>query len=186
MKKVPGFTQFCELLRSPEVLLQNFTAAAILAVVKVVTAVSLGALVFSGPLSGYLSTGIGLFLIGNVVGGLLLASGSSFKAIVGGPRSGQAPIFATMALAIAATMEGQPEESIVATVVVSILVATIVTGLVLMLLGWARLGNMVRYIPYPVMGGFFAGLGYLLVAGGVSVTLGDIHVGEGWTQFFSF
>ena len=88
MKKVPGFTQFCELLRSPEVLLQNFTAAAILAVVKVVTAVSLGALVFSGPLSGYLSTGIGLFLIGNVVGGLLLASGSSFKAIVGGPRSG--------------------------------------------------------------------------------------------------
>jgi SulP family sulfate permease len=43
------------------------------------------------------------------------------------------------------------------------MVTTLVTGLFLLLLGRLKLGNLVRYIPYPVTGGFFAGIGYIFV-----------------------
>ena len=32
-------------------------------------------------------------------------------------------------------------------------------------LGFLRLGSLVRYVPYPVIGGFLAGTGWLLVSG---------------------
>ncbi|KAA3632763.1 MAG: STAS domain-containing protein [Proteobacteria bacterium] len=168
------FASFVDSIRKPGILLPNLTAAVLLAVVKLTTAISLGALVFSGSLAPYLPTGIGLFLVGTAVGGILTAAGSGFKAVIAGPRSGQAPILAVMASAVAVTMAGQPGESVAATAVASILVATIFTGLVLFALGWAKLGVMVRYIPYPVMGGFFAGLGFLLLKGGIVVTLGSV------------
>jgi len=161
-------------LLSTDNLFPNLVAATLLAVVKLTSAISLGALVFSGALAPYLPTGIGLFLVGFAIGGLLIAGGSGFKAIVAGPRGGQAPILASMAAAIVLSMSGQAEESIVATVVAAILVSTVVIGVMLFLVGWARLGVLVRYIPYPVMGGFFAGLGYLLLEGGIVVTLGSV------------
>ena len=49
-----------------------------------------------------------------------------------------------------------------ATVIAAFMVTTLVTGLFL-LLGRLKLGNLVRYIPYPVTGGFFAGIGYIFV-----------------------
>jgi SulP family sulfate permease len=38
-----------------------------------------------------------------------------------------------------------------------------------MLLGAFKLGNLIRFLPYPVMGGFLAGTGYLLTVGGISI-----------------
>ncbi len=36
-------------------------------------------------------------------------------------------------------------------------------GISLWMLGFFRLGRLVRYVPYPVIGGFLAGTGWLLV-----------------------
>ncbi len=167
-------SSFITSIISPQILLPNATAAALLAVMNVTTAISVAALVFSGPLSPYLSTGIGLFLIGSAIGGVLVAAGSSYKAVIAGPRSGQAPIVASLVAAIALAMQGQPGEAVIATAVAAILAATLFIGVVLFGLGWAKLGMLARYIPYPVMGGFFAGLGFLLFKGGVLVALGPI------------
>ena len=40
-------------------------------------------------------------------------------------------------------------------------------------LGTFRLGTMVRYVPYPVIGGFLAGTGLLLIDGAVNVMAGN-------------
>jgi len=53
------------------------------------------------------------------------------------------------------------------------MVTTLVTGLFLLLLGRLKLGNLVRYIPYPVTGGFFAGIGYIFIQGGLTVASGQ-------------
>ncbi len=152
---------------------------------NVTTAISVAALVFSGPLAAYLSTGIGLYLVGSTVGGVLVAAFSGFKAVIAGPRSGQAPIVASLAAGVVLAMQGQPIEAIAATTVAAILAATLFISVVLFGLGWAKLGGMVRYIPYPVMGGFFAGLGFLLLKGGVLVTLGPIVSLETPSSFLS-
>ena len=169
-----AFGSLFEALRSPKILLPNFTAAVLLAVMNITTAISIAALVFSGPLIASFGNGIGIFLIGSVLGGVLVAAGSGYKAVLAGPRSGQAPIVASMAAGIALTMQGQPDEVIGATVIAAILSATVFIGVVLFIIGKAKLGGMARYIPYPVMGGFFAGLGFLLFKGGIFVSLGSL------------
>lgn len=185
MERKTSLSSFVESISKPNILLPNVVAAAVMAVMNVTTAISIGALVFSGSLAPYLTTGIGLYLVSTIVGGLLIAMLSGYKAVIAGPRSGQAPIVASLAAGIALTMQGQPDAEIVATVVAGILATTIFIGIILYAIGWAKLGGMVRYIPYPVMGGFFAGLGYLLVKGGILVTLGPLVSTADLSSFLS-
>ena len=42
-------------------------------------------------------------------------------------------------------------------------------GLFMLLMAKFKLGNLVRFIPHPVIGGFLAGIGWLLLKGGIGV-----------------
>ena len=44
-----------------------------------------------------------------------------------------------------------------------------------MLLGYLRAGGLIRYLPYPIVGGFMAGLGWLIVNAGFGILL-DIRL----------
>ena len=48
------------------------------------------------------------------------------------------------------------------TVIAATVGRTLATGLTFALLGVFKLGNLVRYVPYPVVGGFLGGTGWLL------------------------
>ncbi len=50
---------------------------------------------------------------------------------------------------------------------------SLLTGAVLYLPGRFRLGNLSRFIPYPVVGGFLSGSGWLLVLGSLRVMTGE-------------
>jgi len=168
------FQSFVTSLLTPGILFRSLSAAAVLAVLNVATAVSIGTLVFSGALTPFVSLGIGLFLVATAFAGFMIPATSGYKALLAGPRAGQSPIFAAMAAAIALTMQGQPIETIAVTVVAAILVTTLIVGTFMFTVGFARMGTMARYIPFPVMGGFFAGLGYLLTKGGITVAAGPL------------
>lgn len=157
-----------------DVILQQISAAAVLAILNIATAVSIGTLVFSGPLAPAVSVGIGAYLIATAMSGCLVPAFSGYKAMISGPRSGQAPIFAAMAAAIASGMAGTDPEVIAVTVVAAMLTTTVIVGLFMYAVGAARMGSVARYIPFPVMAGFFAGLGFLLTRGGVAVAVGPI------------
>jgi SulP family sulfate permease len=58
------------------------------------------------------------------------------------------------------------------TVIAATLIVTILCGVVFATLGTFRLGNLVRFVPYPVVGGFLAGTGWLLLKGGIYVASG--------------
>src|SRR5262249_42415946 len=58
------------------------------------------------------------------------------------------------------------------TVLIGLVAGTLLTGLVLYLLGALRAGRRMRFLPYPVMGGFLAASGWLLMAGSVRVMTG--------------
>ncbi len=167
-----AFASFINSLTSPNILLPNLMAALILGVLNIATALAIGTLIFSGPLAPYQTMGIGLFLISTLVGGVLVPAASGYKAIASGPRSGQAPIFAAMAASVVVVMGEAPAENMAVTVVVTLLIATVLIGVFLFVVGFAKIGAMVRYIPFPVMGGTFAGLGFLLIKGGILVALG--------------
>jgi SulP family sulfate permease len=63
-------------------------------------------------------------------------------------------------------------EDKLATVLAAIAFTTLLTGVFFWTLGYFNLGGLVRFIPYPVLGGFLAGTGWLLLQGSFSVMTG--------------
>ncbi|HEX7918662.1 MAG TPA: SulP family inorganic anion transporter, partial [Gemmatimonadales bacterium] len=53
-----------------------------------------------------------------------------------------------------------------------LLVATFLAGLILIAMGWARLGGVIKFIPYPVTIGFTAGIAVIIFTGQVRDLLG--------------
>jgi sulfate permease, SulP family len=68
-------------------------------------------------------------------------------------------------------LPGAYHETFLTLVAVS-MVATFITAVFLLVLGRMKLGNLVRFVPYPVIGGFLAGTGWLLFKGGMGLLVG--------------
>ena len=163
------------------------TAGGVAGVLEVVLATSLAALVFSGELAENRGAGIGLAIFGGAVVMLVIAMFSSVPFSVGSIQDTTATIIALLAARI--TADVRPDDAFL-TVVLAVAVTTVVAGLFFFVLGTLRLGDLVRYVPYPVIGGFLAGTGWLLVKGAFGVltdvsvsmaTLGDV-AGE-WAKW---
>jgi SulP family sulfate permease len=152
----------------------GITAGLVTGLIVIVFSISLATLIFSGEMSTYVSRGIGLFLFGGFVLSLILAFLGSMPGTAIGPQDGPAALIAVAAGGIAASLIGTVEpDSIFSTVVAAIVISSLATGLVFFLIGYFKLGNLVRYIPYPVVGGFLAGTGWLLTRGAIEVMTGE-------------
>ena len=151
----------------------NIVSGALIALVNISVAISVAALLFAQTDSRLMVPGIAILLIGTFVPGL---GGSLFrdhKAVICSPRNGLVPLFAVMVTSIYASFGNQYSIGAETTIIVAIMVTTMITGLFLLLLGRMKMGNLVRYIPYPVTGGFFAGIGYIFIQGGLTVASGQ-------------
>ena len=154
----------------PNRLLLSLTAGLVSGIVTVIVEISLGTLIFSGDLSAFVSNGIGLMLFGAFVVGIVGAVTSSFSGTVIVPQDSPAVVLALMAAVIASDMPaGAMPDDIFFTVVAAIIVSSLLAGAFFLALGSFKLGSLIRYVPYPVVGGFLAGTGWLLVKGAVSV-----------------
>jgi SulP family sulfate permease len=130
----------------------------------------MAALIFSGPLASHVAAGIGLALFGGIVSSLAVALLGSLPGSVGGIQDAPAAIMAVMAGAIVAAMpDSASDEAAFVTVAATMAVTALLTGACLLAMGQFRLGNLVRFLPYPVVGGFLAGTGWLLFSGGLSM-----------------
>lgn len=153
----------------PSVLLPSLTAGLINAVILISVEISLAALIFSGDLSQFLPRGIGIMLLGTVIVTIIIALTSSLVNMVGVPQDTPAALMALMTAGVAATLRGQDPEAVYSTAVGAIMLGSLLTGILFLILGWFKLSGFARYVPYPVVGGFLAGTGYLLVKGSLGV-----------------
>jgi sulfate permease, SulP family len=154
----------------PDRLIPALLAGILIGALEIALSVSFGSLIFSGDLSPYLSRGIGMGLFSGTVGLIVVTLLASHPAIIGGNQDAPAAIVAIMASAIVAVIS--TGATLFATVAVMVALTTLVTGLFMLSLGVFKLAGLVRFLPYPVAGGFLAGTGWLLVIGGVSMMSG--------------
>ena len=154
-------------------IISNTLAGILIAVMNLTVAISVAALMFAGLPPEFLAPGIVVLLIGTVVVGLGGTLFSDYQGVICAPRSGLAPVFAAIVAGLYSLMSDAGASVILPTLLMGIMVTSAVTGLFLILLGQLKLGNLVRYIPYPVMGGFFAGIGYIFIRGGLTVAMGN-------------
>jgi SulP family sulfate permease len=155
---------------NPRQIALGLSAGAIIGLINLAVQLSLAALIFSGPLAGCISNGIGLLLMGSCVFAVVLALLSSRPAVVATVQDAPAAVVALIAANIAATVPtGTDGAALYATVVAAIALTTLIIGATFLLLGQFQLGSLIRYLPYPVVGGFLAGTGWLLLLGGFGV-----------------
>lgn len=159
------------LLLKPDSLLPAMTAGASNAVLIISIELSLAAMLFSQDLSFFMSKGIGILFFGSFIIGILTTAFGSHPSSVAAVQDAPVAILSLPLVAISATMTaaGAPRESIFYTAVLTIAISTLATGLAMVGMARFKLGNFVRFIPYPVIGGFLAGIGWLLFKGGIGV-----------------
>ncbi len=138
--------------------------------VVLISCVSFAALIFNGALAPFISSGITILISTAVVTGSLFSLLSAARPVVGLPDDDTAPILALMVtLIIAGFPEGTPGAVLFVTAFGAMACTALLTGIVLTALGYFKLGSLVRYLPYSVMGGYFAGAGWLLIQGALRV-----------------
>lgn len=151
----------------------DLQAGLVVAAFTIVLALSFGSLIFSGELAPASAQGVIIALITAVISGTIVAWRSSYPATMAIPQDRTAPILAVMAAEIAAALPVAMAAVTKAQVVMAaIAVTSLGTGFALYLIGRFQLANAFRFIPYPVVGGFLAGSGWMLTQGAFRVMLG--------------
>lgn len=159
-------------LRS-ERLLSGLTSGLVVGVIEVMIAISFAALIFAGQLSSFTPSGIGLALVGAIITGIVIAILTTLPGTVSGIQDAPAAILAVTSASIVTSMPtGATDLETFITVVAVIVLTTILCGFFLLGLGYFNLGGLVRFLPYPVVGGFLAGTGWLLVTGSINMMTG--------------
>ena len=165
-----------ELEQSPAITGRNWLAIAysglLTGALAIVASVSLAAMIFTGDLSSHLAYGINIALVTAVVTGLILPLASNTEPCISIPQDRIAPILAIMAASMAAAPATMSSDEVFVSFVVAITATTLITGAFLFVLGLTRAGGLIRFLPYSVLGGIFAGAGWLLVLGGLRVMTG--------------
>ncbi|MDP8957504.1 MAG: SulP family inorganic anion transporter [Actinomycetota bacterium] len=154
--------------RRSQQVLSWLAAGGAIGAIEVVLAVSFAALVFGGYLEDFLADGIGLYLLAASLTLGILAWRGGNRGVLGSVQDAAAAVLAVIAVETALDAFGSLYRAFL-TVIAATLIVTLLTGITFLLLGRYRLGNLVRYVPYPVVGGFLAGTGWLLFRGGIGV-----------------
>ena len=145
-------------------IIPSLIAGTISSIIIIVSAMALSALVFTGELSTYLPQGIGILLLGSLIFALFSAFTASFPTVISAPQDIPIAILALMAATLMSNpihqMNGQEMFQFI---FVAIGLTSILVGIFFYLLGKFKLGKLVRFIPFPVVGGFLAGTGWLIV-----------------------
>jgi len=161
-KRYRNETQFRQWL--PALMMGSVTG-----ILEVIYALSIASLIFNGDLAAFLPYGFGISLVSSVVLLVGTALTSSVSGVFSSVQDSSVVVVAVMAASLTGVLATAGGSEKLATLLVTISLTTILTGLLFLALGTFRLGTLVRYIPYPVMGGFLAGTGWLLVQGSIGV-----------------
>jgi sulfate permease, SulP family len=147
----------------------SITVGAVAALIDTGILLSMAALIFTGSLSAYVSSGISLMLVGTGIMSIVFALLSSRPGMIFFAQDAPTLFVALIAANVVVGIPANQSATAYVTVIAVIALTTLATGITFFLLGQFRLGELVRYLPYPVVGGFLAGTGWLLVLGGISV-----------------
>ncbi len=146
-----------------------------IALLSLTYALSYGALLFTSPLLlPYIGYTITAALITTAVTGLAVAYLSQIKFSIAGPDSNVVAVMAALFFLVSQTLNdrGVHAEALAFTMLTIMLLITILTAIIMFLLGYFRLGNFIRFVPISVAGGFLAAAGCLMVSGAILLATG--------------
>ena len=157
-----------------QAVLKDILGGSAASVLTVTFGLSYSLLIFGGSLSPYLSYGVAATFISSAILAAVIALGSSLPFAISGPDSSTAAMTGILASSMVDRIVAvDPSAPILPAVLITLAVATVLTGVVLCCFGMTRMGRAIRYVPYPVVGGFLGATGCLILLGAVRVITGQ-------------
>ena len=159
----------------------DLAGAMIAAVITISESVPLGLMTFANLGAAFAGMGVIAGLYGAVAAGLVAALLGGAPRMISGPRASVAVVMASMVASIAAAPHlaehGGPQ-----TAVAIALFGLFLAGMIEATFGAARLGRVIKFIPYPVIAGFMNGVAVLLL---LSQLRGFLGLSEdfAWSQW---
>ena len=164
------FRQAARHALQPQMFLRSAFASAIIWLLMASAMPSYTRLIFHGRLAGYFAAGLAIVLVSEIVTVLITSFFSSDHATLVVMQSPTAVIQGIIAgRVVDALPVDMPPEELFAAVYLIVVLSALLAGGFLVLLGALRAGGLIRYIPYPIVGGFMAGLGWLIFNAGFQV-----------------
>src|ERR1700730_6284004 len=153
---------------------RDLFAGGVSSVLSIAYGLSFAALIFSGPLAPWLGYGIAATFLTSAVGAAIVAMRSSLPFTIGGPDSSTSAVTATLVATLLHQLAGggAAGEQLVVPALIAMALGAALTGLLLCGLGLSRAGRAIRFVPYPVIGGFIGASGCLMLLGACQVLTG--------------
>ncbi len=156
--------------------LTDIFAGAVCSVLSVAYSLSYAALIFAGPLQSSFAYGIAVTFLSALIGGVIVALRSSMTNAVAAPDSSVSVVLAALVGTVVQRVAASGGTDLLSPALIALALTTAVTGLFLCLLGFTHAGRAIRFVPYPVIGGFLGATGWLMITGAMQVVTGR-HVG---------
>lgn len=166
------------ILQGPKELVKDLSSAQMIAAVMqgliigaiiVIIEISFANVIFSGELSPLAPRATGLCIFGGAVMCLTTGLFSSFPTLISSPQDTPVAILSITAAAIVATIPSASAEVLFATVTATMMCSALLTALFFWLIGKYKISNFARFLPFPVIGGFLAASGAMLIIGSFGV-----------------
>ena len=172
----PGLRNALKYALQPAVLARSAAASVIMWLIMASVSPSYPSLIFQDELAAYFAAGLGIALTSNIVVVVVTSLFSSDHTTISQPQS-TAAIFHGLIVGavIAAAPADTPLETLFALAVWSVVLSSVLAGGVVLLLGMVHAGSLIRYVPFPIIGGYMAGLGWILLQAGFKVAV-DLRV----------
>lgn len=156
-------------------------AALLIASLEMIFVISFTALIYSGELSSQIPQALSFTILGNAVLCMVIAFLSSTSGIIAVEQDMPGVMLSVVAAGVISALAGAAKAQF-ATVTMMIVITSVMTGVLLLLIGVFKLGGLARFIPYPIIGGFLAGTGWLLIQGAIGL-MTDVPLGWAWFQW---
>jgi SulP family sulfate permease len=150
--------------------LSDVFAGLVCSILSIAYCLSYAALIFNGPLGPALAYGVAVTFLSAAIGGSIVAWRSSLPFAVAGPDSSISVVLAAL---VATLIQRLGNVDPLVPTLIAISVTTALTGLLLCILGFTHAGRAIRFVPFPVIGGFLGATGWLMITGAVQVVTGQ-------------
>ncbi len=165
-----GFREAIKIALKPPLLMRSIFTSFIIWLLVTSAMSSYAKLIFHGQMADYFAAGLGITLVSQIVLLIVNSLFSSDHATLMIPQSPTAVIQGMIASSlVAAAPPDMSPEALFPLVYWIISLSSLCTGGFILLLGITRAAGLVRYIPYPIVGGFLAGLGWVIFNAGFAV-----------------
>ena len=150
-------------------------AGLIVAIANIAIAMSFAAFLFKGGLQAGTPAGLWSILVTVMAVGLIVGLLTAMPPLTGSPDTAVVTALGFLANAIARPLlkQGVAAEVAVQNVLVGFVIVAVLSGVVFLAIGLLRWGQALRFVPFPLVGGFLASTGVLLVLSAVTIVAGQ-------------